>query len=106
MFLISDEYLEVYPFNVDPRMIKSLDNGVKLQINRLRKVYHVFGPRYILVTDDEILYVKMVVMEPELDCSIKTKGSGVYHVVLQNNISSCELYSPLRPHKKSFNSYC
>lgn len=97
-FLIVDEdYLQVYPFNIDPRMLKTLDNGLKVRLNRVRQIFHVFGPRYIVVTDDEILYYEMVIDRPKVMCNALSgnfDSLGTFRLALRSNVSTCEHYSP------------
>lgn len=67
--IADDDFLEVYPFNKDPRMISSLDNGAKLQVNKIRSIFHIFGDRFIIITDDDIKYVRLRINKPKISCS-------------------------------------
>jgi hypothetical protein len=52
LFLIENyDDIEIYPFNIDPRMITRSYNAVKLKGRDIRRVFHLKTDYYIIVTN-------------------------------------------------------
>lgn len=39
-------------------------NGVKIYYPKVKEVYHIFGDRFLIVTEDTIDYVKISIEKP------------------------------------------
>lgn len=65
LFLVGDSgQIEVYPFNIDPRTVTSLHNGVKMYVDGSIQIKHVMGQNYILITSKGINYVQIQINKP------------------------------------------
>ena len=60
LFVTADNgEMEIYPFNIDPTTVQSLHNGVKMYVNGIRQVFHLFSNYFILITNIGIQYVQI-----------------------------------------------
>ena len=60
--------IEIYPFNIDPRVINEPYNAVKLKGNSIRKIFHVRTDFYLLITNEEVKYVRIAIEKPVIAC--------------------------------------
>lgn len=71
--------MEVYPYNVDPRVINTGHNGVKMHIEGVTKLIHLFEDLYIIATSDNLIYARMRIEKPELVCTLQESTGHIYY---------------------------
>jgi hypothetical protein len=88
-------------------------NGVKINYPKVKEVYHIFGDRFLIVTEDTIDYVKISIEKPEIACMIGKKYNENYKIepdhlkiIVKSNVSTCEFRNKLLRHKVFYNENC
>ena len=51
VFMVSNfQEIQIFPFNIDPRTINQMYNGVKINYPKVKEIHHVFGDRFLVIT--------------------------------------------------------
>ena len=53
-------------------------NGVKINYPDVKEVHHVFGDRFLVITEETIDYVKISIEKPEVGCLLGKKYNEDY----------------------------
>lgn len=69
--LLNFDDIEIYPFNLDPRIISQAYNAVKLKGSDIRKIFHLKLDKYLIITNDLIKYVRITIEKPAVVCKTK-----------------------------------
>jgi hypothetical protein len=72
LFLVTDNgEIEIYPYNVDPRVIESVHNGVKMHVEGVKELIYLYEDLYLVITSTSLLYARIRIEKPELVCVMK-----------------------------------
>jgi hypothetical protein len=108
--LLNFDDIEVYPFNLDPRIITQPYNAVKLKGNDVRKVFHLKLDKYLIITNELIKYVRITIEKPAVVCHTKrlanSSPSKYFRLALTSNVSTCEHQDHNLPQKRLFYEFC
>lgn len=111
MFLLENsDDIEIYPFNLDPRIINEAYNAVKLKGTEVREFFHIAADRFLLITNEHIQYLRISISKPSVVCRttkpVHSAPENYYLLKLTSNVSSCEHRDHSQPLKRRFNEYC
>lgn len=108
LFLVGDNgQIEAYPYNIDPRTINSVHNGVKMHVEGANKLIYLYEDMYVIVTTEGLVYAQITINLPKLVCHLpESTGHVYYEFELSTDISTCEQYDRSLAHKKLYNSNC
>ena len=108
--LLNFDDIEIYPFNLDPRIISQAYNAVKLKGSDVRKIFHLKLDKYLIITNDLIKYVRITIEKPAVVCKTKrladSSPSKFFRLAVTANVSTCEHQDHDLPQKKMFYEYC
>lgn len=71
--------IEIYPYNVDPRLINTVYNGVKMHVEGVTELMYLYEDLYVIVTAANLLYVRIRIEKSELVCSMRESTGHVYY---------------------------
>lgn len=95
---------------MDPRIISQPYNAAKLKGNDIRKVFHLNLDAYLLITNEQIKYVRMAIEKPAILCHTKrlpnSSPAKYFRIALTSNVSTCEHKDHNLPQKRAFYEYC
>lgn len=108
LFLIENsDDLEIYPYNLDPRIINEAYNALKLKTTEIKELFHIGADRFIIVTNEQIQYLRIAINKPAVVCTTKRMPNlapeNYYLLKLSSNVSSCEHKDHSQPLKRRFN---
>jgi hypothetical protein len=108
--LMNGEDIEIYPFNVDPRVVTQAYNAVKFKGSNIREFFHIVGDRFLIVTQDKLRYIHMQIAKPAVTCrALKTDSNtpeNYFMLQVTSNTSTCEHHDHSQPVKRKVNEYC
>lgn len=76
----------------------------------MKEVYHIFGDRFLLITEDTLDYVKISIDKPRIECRVGKKYNEEskiepdhLRIIVKSNVSTCEFRDKLFKHKVFYN---